>query len=203
MLDDEHEYIEDDSTVPVDNMTDVIDESSDTAIDESSDTAIDESSGAAELNTSMIIAQLEAELVEARDSTLRAQAEAINTKNRAEKELEKARKFALDRFVNELLPVIDDMERALAAAGKSSAAQSIVEGVELTLKNFMNVLCKNGVESIDPMNEPFDPKVAQAVSIVENAEVEPNTVITVMQKGYQLNGRLVRPAMVTVSKTTV
>jgi molecular chaperone GrpE len=92
------------------------------------------------------------------------------------------------------------MERALEAAGTDEAVKPIVEGVELTQKSLIDALQKHGVETIDPMGEPFDPQIAQAMSMVENPEVEPNTVIAVMQKGYQLNGRLVRPAMVMVSK---
>ena len=131
---------------------------------------------------------------------MRAQADAINVQRRAEQDVEKARKFALERFVNELLPVVDNMERALEASGDDEAAKAITEGVELTLKTLVDVLHKNGVETLDPMGEPFDPQVAQAMSMVENPDVEPNTVIAVMQKGYRLNGRLVRPAMVMVSK---
>jgi molecular chaperone GrpE len=92
------------------------------------------------------------------------------------------------------------MERALEAAGTDEAMKPIIEGVELTQKSLIDVLQKHGVETVDPMGEPFDPQIAQAMSMVENPEVEPNTVIAVMQKGYQLNGRLVRPAMVMVSK---
>jgi molecular chaperone GrpE len=131
---------------------------------------------------------------------LRAQADAVNVQRRAEQEVDKARKFALERFVSELLPVVDNMARALEAAGTDEAVKPIVEGVELTQKSLIDALQKHGVETIDPMGEPFDPQIAQAMSMVENPEVEPNTVIAVMQKGYQLNGRLVRPAMVMVSK---
>ena len=92
------------------------------------------------------------------------------------------------------------MERALEAAGTDEAVKPIVEGVELTQKSLIDALQKHGVEPVDPMGEPFDPQIAQAMSMVENPEVEPNTVIAVMQKGYQLNGRLIRPAMVMVSK---
>jgi molecular chaperone GrpE len=152
------------------------------------------------LNLNDVAAQLEADLAEAKDAALRAQADAVNVQRRAEQEVDKARKFALERFVSELLPVVDNMERALEAAGTDEAVKPIVEGVELTQKSLIDALQKHGVETIDPMGEPFDPQIAQAMSMVENPEVEPNTVIAVMQKGYQLNGRLVRPAMVMVSK---
>lgn len=184
MSDDKHEYVEDDSAAAVGGTIDTTDEGGDTV----------------ELSLEQVVDRLEADLAEARDAALRAQADAINVQRRAEQEVDKARKFALERFVSELLPVVDNMERALVAAGESDAAKAIVEGVELTLKSFTDALHKNGVESIDPMGEPFDPQVHQAMSMVENPDVEPNTVIAVMQKGYRLNGRLVRPAMVMVSK---
>jgi molecular chaperone GrpE len=147
-----------------------------------------------------VIEKLETDLQAARDAELRAQADAVNVQRRAQTEVEKARKFALERFLGELLPVVDNLERALAAGGDSDAAKPIIEGVELTLKSFTDALGKNGVEAIDPTGEPFDPQTAQAITMVENPDVEPNTVTAVMQKGYTLNGRLLRPAMVIVSK---
>jgi len=147
------------------------------------------------------VAHLEEELTVARDEALRAQAEAQNAVRRAAQDVEKARKFALERFCGELLPVVDNLERALeAAAGDDDILKPIAEGVELTLKSFLDALKKFQIEPIDPQGEPFDPQLHQAMSMVENAEVEPNTVTAVMQKGYTLNGRLVRPAMVMVSK---
>lgn len=144
---------------------------------------------------------LTAELEKMRDMALRSQAEAQNTKRRADQEVEKARKYALERFASELLPVVDNLERALASAsGDDEAVRPIVEGVELTLKSFFDALSKFNIEAIDPAGEPFDPNLHQAMSMVENPDVEPNSVIAVMQKGYTLNGRLVRPAMVMVSK---
>lgn len=154
----------------------------------------------AELTLEEEVERLEADLAEAKDAALRAQADAANVQRRAEQEIDKARKFALDRFVGELLPVVDNMERALSAATDSGADATITEGLELTLKSFMDALKKAGVEVVDPQGEPFDPQLAQAMSMVPNPDVEPNTVIAVMQKGYTLNGRLVRPAMVMVSK---
>jgi molecular chaperone GrpE len=141
-------------------------------------------------------------LVGARDEVLRAQADAQNAARRAAQDVEKARKFALERFVGELLPVADNLERALeSAAGDEEVIKPIAEGVELTLKSFLDVVGKFNVAVVDPQGEPFDPNLHQAMSMVENKEVEPNTVIAVMQKGYTLNGRLVRPAMVMVSKS--
>ena len=148
-----------------------------------------------------MVAQLQEDLVGARDSALRAQADAQNVKRRAEKDVEKARKFALEQFTKDLLPVVDNLERALeSAGGDDEIIKPIAEGVELTLKSFLDALGKFNNVAVDPPGEPFDPNLHQAMSMVENNEVEPNTVIAVMQKGYTLNGRLVRPAMVMVSK---
>jgi molecular chaperone GrpE len=117
--------------------------------------------------------------------------------------VEKARKFALERFCGELLPVVDNLERALeTTAGDNEIVRPIAEGVQLTLKSFQDALKKFQIEAVDPVGEPFDPQLHQAMSLVENKDVEPNTVIAVMQKGYTLNGRLVRPAMVMVSKSS-
>lgn len=149
-----------------------------------------------------MIARLEDAVSSAHDEALRAQAEAQNTIRRAEQDVEKARKFALERFCNELLPVVDNLERALEAAeGEEEILKPIAEGVELTLKSFLDALQKFSIEPVSPQGEPFDPQLHQAMTMVENGEVEPNTVIAVMQKGYTLNGRLVRPAMVMVSKS--
>ncbi len=156
----------------------------------------------AEVSTEELVVQLQEELDAARDAALRAQADAQNAKRRADQEVEKARKFALEQFTKELLPVVDNLERALeAAADDNEAVKPIAEGVELTLKSFLDALKKANIEVIDPQGEPFDPNLHQAMSLVENSEVEPNSVIAVVQKGYTLNGRLVRPAMVMVSKT--
>ena len=145
---------------------------------------------------------LQEEVAMAKDAALRAQADAINAQRRAELDVEKARKFALERFANDLLPVVDNLERALEASAGADAegVAAVVEGVELTLKSLVDVLAKNGVTPVDPHGEPFDPQVAQAMSMIENPDVEPNTVIAVMQKGYLLKDRLLRPAMVMVSK---
>ena len=143
---------------------------------------------------------LEAELEAAKDAALRAQADAMNVQRRADQEIEKARKFALERFCGDLLSVVDNLERALESSGDEQGSAALAEGVELTRKGFMDVLAKYGVETVDPQGEPFDPETAQAMSMVEQPDVEPNSVVAVMQKGYLLNGRLLRPAMVMVSK---
>jgi len=151
-----------------------------------------------------VVAQLQEDMVSARDAALRAQADAQNVKRRAEQDVEKARKFALEMFARELLPVVDNLERALeATAGHDEeVVKPITEGVELTLKSFLDALKKFNIETVNPQGEPFDPNLHQAMSMVENNDMEPNSVIAVMQKGYTLNGRLLRPAMVMVSKAS-
>ena len=151
------------------------------------------------------IAQLEAELAQAqggvRDAQLRAQAEIENIRRRAEMDVEKAHKFALEKFANELLPVIDSLERALEVADKENTElASMIEGIELTLKSLLGAVRKFGVEFLGANNVPFNPDVHQAMSMMESEEVAPNHVLMVMQRGYTLNGRLLRPAMVAVSK---
>ena len=164
--------------------------------------AIDDGQSGERLSAEEQIERLEEELAIAKDAVLRAQADSQNVTRRAEQDVEKARKFALERFCGELLPVVDNLERALeAAVGDDDIVKPIAEGVELTLKSFHDALKKFHIAVVDPAGEPFDPQLHQAMSMVENGEVEPNTVIAVMQKGYTLNGRLVRPAMVMVSKS--
>ncbi|EIB97901.1 MULTISPECIES: nucleotide exchange factor GrpE [Pantoea] len=151
------------------------------------------------------IAQLEAELAQSqtgvRDAQLRAQAEVENIRRRAEMDVEKAHKFALEKFANELLPVIDSLERALEVANKEdSQLAPMIEGVELTLKGLLGAVRKFGVEVVGETGVPFNPEVHQAMSMMESEEFEPNHVMLVMQRGYTLNGRLLRPAMVAVAK---
>ena len=151
---------------------------------------------------------LDAELVEARraaqehlDRALRAQAELENVRRRMARDVENAHKFALERFVSDLLPVKDSLELGLAAsAEKGASAAGIAEGIELTLRMFMQAMEKFGVKAVDPAGEPFDPQFHQAITMQESATAESGTVLTVVQKGYLLNERLVRPAMVIVAK---
>ncbi len=147
------------------------------------------------------IEALQEELTKTKDDALRTMADAQNIKRRAEGEIDKARKFALEKFASELLGVADNLERALDAADTANeAVKPLAEGVELTQKTLVDTLAKFNVKQLDPVGEPFDPQFHQAMSMVENPDVEPNTVTLVMQKGYTLNERLLRPAMVMVSK---
>jgi len=138
----------------------------------------------------------------ARDDLLRVQAEMQNMRRRTEQDIEKAHKYGQEKFSIELLTVMDNLERALAAASdhEDETVKAIYEGVDLTLKSFTDCFNRFHIGSVDPMGEPFDPQLQQAVTILENPDVEPNTVIEVMQKGYTLHGRVIRPAMVVVSK---
>jgi molecular chaperone GrpE len=135
------------------------------------------------------------------EMVIRARAESDNLKKRHSRELENAHKFAIEKFVNELLPVRDSMELGLTAAQDDAAdVAKLVEGTELTLKLLTDVMGKFGIEEINPVGEPFNPEFHQAMAMQPSTDVEPNTVLTVVQKGYTLNERLVRPAMVMVSQ---
>jgi len=140
-------------------------------------------------------------VIDQKDSVIRAKAEVDNIRRRSAQDVEKARKFALEKFASELLPVVDNLERAIASVNTEDENQKgLAEGVELTLQSMMSALDKFGVKVVDPQDQPFNPEFHQAMSMQEVEGVEPNTVLAVMQKGYELNGRLVRPAMVMVSK---
>lgn len=132
---------------------------------------------------------------------LRMQAETENIQRRVERDIANAHKFALEKFSLELLPVIDSLERAIASHSEDeSGAGSLLDGVKLTLKMFTAVMEKFGIEQVDPEGEPFNPELHQAVSTLSDTEVKPNTVVNVLQKGYLLNKRLIRPALVVVAK---
>lgn len=138
----------------------------------------------------------------AKDDLLRVQAEMQNLRRRTEQDIEKAHKYGQEKFSIELLSVMDNLERALTAASEheDDSVKAIYDGVDLTLKSFIDCFSKFKIETLDPLGEPFDPQTHQAMGMQENPEVEPNTVIAVMQKGYTLHGRVIRPAMVMVAK---
>lgn len=140
-------------------------------------------------------------LADQKEGALRALAEGENAKRRAETEIDKARKFALEKFAGDLLPVLDNLEQAIRFADRENEdTKPIIEGVDLTLKTFTSTVEKHGLVVLDPEGETFNPEQHQAMSMQESADLAPNTVMAVMQKGYQINGRLLRPAMVMVSK---
>jgi molecular chaperone GrpE len=149
----------------------------------------------------LALATAQSTVVEQKDSVFRAKAEVDNVRRRSAQDVEKARKFALEKFSSELLITVDNLERALESIDKADDAnKAIVEGIELTLQGLITSLEKFGVKAVNPQDQPFNPELHQAMSMQEVPGVAPNTVIAVMQKGYELNGRLIRPAMVMVSK---
>lgn len=150
---------------------------------------------------SQLLEQARAKADEHFEQMVRAHAELENLKKRHARDLENAHKFALDRFVAELLGVWDSLELGHnAALDESADVNKLREGTELTLKMLGDAMAKFGVEQIDPVDQPFNPELHQAMSMQPRADVPPNTVVAVVQKGYRLNGRLVRPAMVMVSQ---
>lgn len=145
--------------------------------------------------------KLRAEVAAAKDQVLRAQAEMQNVRRRAEQDVEKAHKFALDRFAGDIVAVADNLERALTTIDRDDDKQKpVAEGIELTLKSLLDTLQKHGVRQLNPMGEPFNPQEQEAIAMVPNPAMEPNSVMDVMQKGYALNGRIIRPARVVVAK---
>jgi molecular chaperone GrpE len=144
------------------------------------------------------VAALKAQAEENWDKYLRAVAELDNVRKRAARDMENARKFALERFATELLAVRDSLEMGLQAAEGATAAD-IIEGSKTTLRQLAATMERFGVAEVDPQGEPFDPTLHEAMTLQQSTEVEPNTVLTVFQKGYTLNGRLLRPARVVVA----
>ncbi|SCZ49531.1 nucleotide exchange factor GrpE [Thiohalomonas denitrificans] len=167
---------------------------------ESTGTEVGQETGQEELQLQLEDARSKAD--EHWSQCLRLQAELENTRRRAERDVESAHKFALEKFTIELLPVKDSLEMGLSAAtGDDETVARLREGTELTLKMFSDVLQKFGIREISPTaGEPFNPEYHQAMTMQESAEHPENTIVAVMQKGYLLNERLVRPAMVIVSK---
>ena len=136
------------------------------------------------------------------DQCLRLQADIDNLRKRNERDLINAHKFALEKFAVDLLPVKDSLEMGLAAAGENTDVAGLKEGGELTLKMLASAMGKYNINEVNALNEIFNPEYHEAISVQERADVKPNTVVTVVQKGYVLNDRLIRPAMVIVSKAT-
>ncbi|MBK8814800.1 MAG: nucleotide exchange factor GrpE [Methylococcaceae bacterium] len=158
--------------------------------------------------TETVVEELRKELAEAEqkaqenwDKAVRTMAEMENLKKRTQKELEDAHKYALNNFAKEMLQVLDSLELGLqAATGESEDVKKFREGSELTIKQFETVFAKFNVIKIDPVGQPFNAEQHQAMVMQESADVPPNTVVNVFQKGYMLNGRLLRPALVVVAK---
>ena len=163
----------------------------------------DQEQGAVAVEEDLVarISSLEEELAAAQDQALRAVADAQNARRRAEQDVVKAHKFALERFANDLLAVVDSLERGLELSSNDDPSiKPMRDGMELTLKLFADTLARHQISAVDPHGQPFNPEHHQAMTMEESDTVEPNTVIKVFQKGYVLNERLLRPAMVVVSK---
>jgi molecular chaperone GrpE len=140
------------------------------------------------------------ELAKVKDQLLRTVAEMENVRRRSQRDVENAHKFAVEKLLSELLPVVDSLEKAEELAKTTDNADSMAEGISLSLKLFVSTLEKSGITLVDPLGEPFDPQLHEAMAMVPNPDAEPNSVMDVMQRGYTLNGRLVRAAKVVVVK---
>ena len=161
----------------------------------------DSETTASDENLQQHLAEAEAKAKEHWDQLLRVKAEQENLRRRHEREVQNAHKYALERFAQDLLPVIDSLEMgAEAAASEGATLEKVREGTELTLKMLLSTMEKFGIQAVHPEGEPFNPEYHQAMSMLESPEHAANTVMNVMQKGYTLNERLIRPAMVVVSK---
>lgn len=148
------------------------------------------------------IAAAEQKTAEHWERIVRMQAEADNAARRTERDISNAHKYAIEKFVGELLPIVDSLELCVInETSDHKAVSSVVEGVNMTLKMFYTAMEKFGIQQINPVGEPYDPEYQQAISVAVDPDLEPNTVVKVLQKGYTLNSRLVRPALVVVSKT--
>lgn len=151
----------------------------------------------------LALSKAEAKINDQKDSVLRTQAEMENVRRRASQDVEKAHKFALEKFANELLTTVDNLERALQLVDDSDETnRNFVEGIELTYKSLITTLEKFDVKAVGEEGEAFNPDQHQAMSMQESDEHPNNTVMAVMQKGYELNGRLLRPAMVMVARNS-
>ena len=161
-----------------------------TSVNSSTDSAVEE------------LEKIKIELDKQKDLALRAEAELQNVLKRTAREVENAHKYGLERFIENLLPVVDSLEKAaeLSIPEESASSNNAIEGINLCCKLLLDVLEKEGIKAINPLGEPFDPSEHQAMSMVENPDMEPNSIAAVVQKGWKLNERLVRAAMVMVVK---
>ena len=146
------------------------------------------------------LAKLQDESTAALDKAVRAQAEMENLRKRTARDVENAHKYGLEKFVQELLPVIDSLELGLSTSVDIENAEDLRKGMDLTLEIFKTVIEKFGVVIVNPETEKFDPEFHEAISMQETKNVKSGEIVAVMQKGYSLNGRLIRPAMVIVAK---
>lgn len=187
---------------------DALDDAMDTAIEAAEQAAMEEAVAEdeerlANLTQEELVVELEqtqAEMHQYKDQAIRLQAEMENLRRRTERDVASAHKYGSEKLIKDLLPVVDSLERGLALEVSGPEVQAVHEGMEMTMKMLLETLEKNGVKQIDPEGEPFNPEEAEAISLQPADGVDANTVLTVVQKGYSLNGRLIRPAMVVVSQ---
>ena len=144
--------------------------------------------------------ELSDQIAALKDQLLRSAAEFENVKKRSARDVENAHKFGAEKLISDLLPVLDSLDKAVELASGTEGAEAMTEGIELSVKMFLDALGKNGLREVDPLGEPFDPALHEALAAVPNEDAEPNTVMEVIQKGYSLNDRLVRAAKVVVVK---
>ncbi|MEO8747344.1 MAG: nucleotide exchange factor GrpE [Rhodanobacter sp.] len=144
------------------------------------------------------LAEAQAKVAEFRDTMLRERAELENQRRRQQRDMEQARRYANEKLLNDLLPIYDGLERGLAI--ETADVAGVREGIGLTLKELLRIAGNNGLVQLDPLGEPLDPQLHHAVSVVDAPGSKPDTVVTVLQKGYVLNERLLRPALVVVAK---
>ncbi len=181
-----------DAADPVDEMTETRVLEPDSPVPAAEDESVAGEEGEDQLAT------LRAELATHQDNHLRALAELDNVRKRAAREVEAARRYGLERFAAELLPVRDSLEAGIAAAAEETQDNPLLEGSQATLRLLDRVLEQFNISEIDPLGEPFDPQKHEAMTMQPSAEAEPDSVLIVVQKGYQLNDRLLRPARVVV-----
>jgi molecular chaperone GrpE len=160
----------------------------------------DESPGTTEGDLQAALAEAEQQVARHREAMLRIQAESENLRKRLTRDLERSRKLALEGVMKDLLQVRDSLERGLEVDAESVSAESLLEGQELTLKMLNKVMEDHHIEVIDPAGEAFDPENHEAMTVLPAPDVEENTVIEVLQKGFRLHDRLIRPARVVVSR---
>jgi len=185
-------------------LEEVIEEVEDQLAEDEVSVETDSQKATSEVTIESLIEQIEALKTSAADSldkAVRAQAELDNVRKRTTRDIENAHKYGLEKFINELLPVLDSMELGINASGDEADVSTLREGMGLTMKMFCSSLEKSGVKPVDPQKgDKFNPDLHEAVTMQEVDDAESGTVVTTLQKGYELNGRLIRPAMVIVAK---
>ncbi len=168
---------------------------------ENSEEALEQAQDAVSEDIEALLAESRTEAEKHKDMALRIQADMENLRRRTRLDVENAHKYALNKFVDALVPAMDSMEMGMDAASKEDASvESIREGIDMTFKQLLDVLAEFNVERIDPKGEKFDPQFHEAMTMIPSPEHESNTVVDVIQKGYSLNERLIRPARVIVAQ---